>query len=199
MSNIEPTAEPQRRQYTVKYQRGGNPAIQLEPGVNDDLLPGRKWPLASPSCRPTRSWRSWASASATTPSSSPPCCPATAKSTARRSHSKRRPPASSCRRSASMSLIDRPEPLRRPRRATHGAETGPANGPVADLSREGPRPGRLPVPGLSHGRVRLPPGRRTEGGRMPGIHRPGRATGRGTKVHAGPMRFARGGGQRTWP
>jgi len=37
MSNIEPTAEPQKRQYTVKYQRGGNPAIQLEPGVNDDL------------------------------------------------------------------------------------------------------------------------------------------------------------------
>ena len=118
--------------------------------------------------------------------------------TARRSHSKRRPPASSCRRSASMSLI-RPTKAATAGPASHPrAETGLANGPVADLSREGPPPGRLPVPGLSHGRVRLPPGRRTEGGRMPGIHRPGRPTA-GPEATAAPMRFARGGGPRTWP
>jgi len=34
MSNQEPAAQ---RQYTIKYQRGGSPAIQLEPGVNADL------------------------------------------------------------------------------------------------------------------------------------------------------------------
>ncbi len=34
ISNLEPSAQ---RQYTIKYQRGGSPAIQLEPGVNADL------------------------------------------------------------------------------------------------------------------------------------------------------------------